>query len=157
MSFYSFLSRVVTLFCFIILLQRQRLHTTWTLTKRLKKKLDSNYTRMLRVILNKSWGRHPKKQELYGHLQSITKTLKVRGTRHVGHCWRSKDELINDGLQKTPSHGRAKAGRSARTYIQQICVDRWCSPEDVPEEMDEREGWPERVRDDDNDDFTSSL
>ena len=28
--------------------------TTWTLTKRLKK-LDSNYTRMLRVILNKSW------------------------------------------------------------------------------------------------------
>ena len=29
--------------------------TTWTLTKRLKKKLDGNYTRMLRAILNKSW------------------------------------------------------------------------------------------------------
>ena len=29
--------------------------TTWTLTKRLKKKLDDNYTRMLRAILNKSW------------------------------------------------------------------------------------------------------
>ena len=29
---------------------------TWTLTKRLEKKLDSNYTRMLRAILNKSWG-----------------------------------------------------------------------------------------------------
>ena len=28
--------------------------TTWTLTKRLEKKLDGNYTRMLRVILNKS-------------------------------------------------------------------------------------------------------
>ena len=28
--------------------------TTWTLTKRLKKKLDGNYTRMLRAILNKS-------------------------------------------------------------------------------------------------------
>ena len=28
---------------------------TWTLTKRLEKKLDSNYTRMLRAILNKSW------------------------------------------------------------------------------------------------------
>ena len=28
--------------------------TTWTLTKRLKKTLDCNYTRMLRVILNKS-------------------------------------------------------------------------------------------------------
>ena len=28
---------------------------TWTLTKRLKKKLDGNYKRMLRAILNKSW------------------------------------------------------------------------------------------------------
>ena len=26
--------------------------TTWTLTKRLEKKLDGNYTRMLRAILN---------------------------------------------------------------------------------------------------------
>ena len=31
--------------------------TTWTLTKRMEKKLDVNYTRMLRAILNKSWGK----------------------------------------------------------------------------------------------------
>ena len=35
--------------------------TTWTLTKRLEKKLDGNYTRMVRVILNKSWRQHPHK------------------------------------------------------------------------------------------------
>ena len=35
--------------------------TTWTLTKRLEKKLDGNYTRMLRAILNKSWRQHPHK------------------------------------------------------------------------------------------------
>ena len=29
--------------------------TTWTLTKRLERKLDGNYTRMLWAILNKSW------------------------------------------------------------------------------------------------------
>ena len=29
--------------------------TTWTLTKRLEKKLDGNYTRMLQAISNKSW------------------------------------------------------------------------------------------------------
>ncbi len=29
--------------------------TTWTLNKRLEKKLDGNCTRMLRAILNKSW------------------------------------------------------------------------------------------------------
>ena len=33
--------------------------TTWTLTKWLEKKLDSNYTRMLRAILNKSWRNTP--------------------------------------------------------------------------------------------------
>ena len=35
--------------------------TTWTLTKRLEKKLDGNYTRMLRAILNKSWRQQPHK------------------------------------------------------------------------------------------------
>ena len=29
--------------------------TTWTLTKRLERKLDGNYTRMMRAVLNKSW------------------------------------------------------------------------------------------------------
>ena len=72
--------------------------TTWTLTKRLKKKLDSNYTRMLRAILNKSWRQHPTRHQLYGHLPPITKTIQVRRTRHAGHCWRSKDELISDVL-----------------------------------------------------------
>ena len=32
---------------------------TWTLTKRREKKLDGNYTRMLRAILNKFWRQHP--------------------------------------------------------------------------------------------------
>ena len=40
--------------------------TTWTLTKRLEKKLDGNYTRMLRAILNKSWRQHPTRHQLYG-------------------------------------------------------------------------------------------
>ena len=101
--------------------------TTWTLTKRLEKKLDSNYTRMLRAILNKSWRKHPTRHQLYGHLSPITKTIQVRRIRHAGHCWRSKDELI-----WTPTHGRAKAGRPARTYIQQLCEDTGCCPEDLP-------------------------
>ena len=97
--------------------------TTWTLTKRLEKKLDGSYTRMLRAILNKSWRQHPTR-----HLTPITKTIQVRQTRHAGHCWRSRDELISDVLLWTPTHGRAKAGRSARTYIQQLCEDTGCCP-----------------------------
>ena len=62
--------------------------TTWMLIKQMKKKLDGNYTRMLPAILNKSWRQHSKKQQLYGHLPPISKTIQVRRTRHVGHCWR---------------------------------------------------------------------
>ena len=88
--------------------------TTWTLTKRMEKKLDSNYTRMLRAILNKSWRKQPTKQQLYGHQPPIAKTIKFRRTRHAGHCWRSRSKLISDVLLWTPSYSRVKAGRPAR-------------------------------------------
>ena len=56
---------------------------TWTLTKWLEKKLDGNYTRMLRAILNKSWRQHPTKHQLYGYLPPIMTTIQVRRTRHT--------------------------------------------------------------------------
>ena len=71
----------------------------------------------------------------------------VRRTRHAGHCWRSRDELIRDVLLWIPTHGRAKAGRPARTYIQQLCEDTGCCPEDLPRAINDREEWRERVRD----------
>ena len=121
--------------------------TTWTLTKRLEKKLDGNYTRMLKAILNKCWRQHPTRHQLYGHLPPITKTTQVRRARHAGHCWRSKDELVSDVLLWTPTYGRAKAGGPARTYIQQLCEDTGCNPEDLQEAMNDREKRRERVRD----------
>ena len=84
---------------------------------------------------------------ILGHLPPITKTIQFRRTRHAGHCWRSKNELISDVLLWTPEYGQAKAGRPARTYIQQLCEDTGCSPEDLPEAMNDREKWRERVRD----------
>ena len=76
--------------------------TTWTLTKRVEKKLDGNYKRMLRAILNKSWRQHPTRHQLDCHLPPIKKNIQVRRTRHAGHCWRSRDELISDVLLWTP-------------------------------------------------------
>ena len=46
-----------------------------------------------------------------------------------------------------PHTWRAKAGRPARTYIQQLCEDTGCCPEDLPRAMNDREEWRERVRD----------
>ena len=113
--------------------------TTWRLTKRMEKKLNSNYARMLLATSNKSWKQHPTKEQLYSHLPPITKTIKVRCTRHMGYCWTSKDR--SDVLMWTTS-----VGGPARTYIQQLCAGTGCSLEDLPGAMDERDEWQERVR-----------
>ena len=65
----------------------------------------------------------------------------------------SCSELISDLLLWTPSHGRAKIGRPARTYIQQLCADMECSPENLPEAMDDREGISVLMARRDDDDF----
>ena len=145
--------------------------TTWMQTKRLEKKLDGNYTRMLRAILKRSWQQQPTRRQLYGHLPPITKTIEARRTRHAGHCWRSKDDIVSDVLLWTPAikpprkwcapvdPRHSKAGRPARTFIQQLCDDTGCNPEDLPKAMNDRETWREResgisvlaARHDDND------
>ena len=63
----------------------------------------------------------------------------------MGHCWRNRDELISV-LLWTPSHDGAKAARPAWTYVQQLCFGTGCIPEDLPETMDDREVWREKVR-----------
>ena len=97
--------------------------------------------------MNKSWLQHPTRDQLYGHLPPITRTIQAKRTRHAGHCWRNKDELISDVLLWTPAYGRAKAGWPARKYIQQLCEDTGCSPEDLSEAMNDWENWREKVRD----------
>ena len=117
--------------------------TAWTLTKRIERKLDGNYTRMLRAILSKSWRQHPAKQQLYGHWPPSMKSIQVRQTRYAEHCWRNRDELISDILLGTPLHRQGKAGQPARTYIQQLGDDTGCSLEDLPEAIGDRKGWRE--------------
>ena len=118
--------------------------TTWTLTKRLEKKLlHKNAASNLEQVLAAT----PHKTPTVRPPTSITKTIQVRRTRHAGHCWRSRDELISDVILWTPTHGRAKAGRPARTYIQQLCEDTGCCTEDLPEAMNDREELRESVRD----------
>ena len=62
----------------------------------------------------------------------------------VGEAGTNSKEMYSYG---PPSHGRAKAGRPARTYIQQLREDTGCCPEDLPRAMNDREEWRERVRD----------
>ena len=69
-----------------------------------------------------------------------------------------RDELMSDVLLWTLTHGRAKAGRPAQTYIQQRCEDTGCSLEDLPEAMNDRGKWlPARHDDDDDDMYEKTL
>ena len=61
--------------------------------------------------------------------------------------WRSKDELISDTLLWLLTHGCGRVGWPARTYLHQLCVDIEYSLEDLPEVMDDRNRWRERIRD----------
>ena len=48
---------------------------------------------------------------------AITKTIPERQIRHVGHCWRSKNELINKVLLWTPIYGHTNVDHLVRTYL----------------------------------------
>ena len=51
---------------------------------------------------------------------------------------RNPNNTNNNNDMWTPSHGRAKAGQPARTYIHQLCADTGCSPEDLPVGMNNK-------------------
>jgi len=107
--------------------------TTWTLTKKLEKKLDGIFTRMLRAVLNVSWREHPTKERLYGNIPKLSDVIKEQRTRFAGHCYRSKAELISDLLLWQPSHGYSRRGRPNKNYIDQLTNDSSnCLIEDLP-------------------------
>ena len=112
----------------------------------MERKLEGNCSRMLRAVLNKSYRQHPTRQQLYGHLPPISKTIQTRRASHARHCWRSKGELISDILWWIPSHGRSRGGWPARTYLQQLCTDIGCSMGHLPKAMDDEDEWRKRVR-----------
>ena len=83
--------------------------------------------------------------EISGHKAIV---LSCTALRICSKLLRSTSNVSFETTYSTdPTNGRAKAGRPARTCIQQLCEDTDCSPEDLPEAMDDREKWQERVKD----------
>ena len=114
---------------------------TWTLTKTLQNRLNGAYTKLLRTALNISWKEHKTNAELYGDLQPITISLCQRRLRFIGHCWRSKDELIHKLLLWDPTQGKRSRGRPHFTYIDQLVQDTGIEREYLPAAMDDRDVW----------------
>ena len=56
------------------------------------------------------------------HYPRITKTIQVGRSRHAGHCWRIKGELINDVLLWTPTYGREQDDQRENTYCSYVRI-----------------------------------
>ena len=120
--------------------------TMWNLTKCMERKLNGNRTRMLWSVWNKSWWQNPTKQQLYGYMALIAKTIQTWRAKHAGYCWRNKGGPHQWYIPVDTSHGRASVGWPDRTYLQQICTDAGGRIEDLPKALDDWGEWRENVR-----------
>ena len=117
----------------------------WTLTSTLEKKIDGDYTRMLRAALNVSWREHMTNRELYNNIPRITSSTREYKMRFAGHCWRSNNELVSDVLPWTPKHGQRSRGRPANTFVDQMVEYIECKVEELINLMDNRDEWKKHV------------
>ena len=118
---------------------------TWTLTKKMNDRLDGTYTKMLRVVLGVSWRDHMTNKELYGSLEKVSNSLRVRRLRFIGHSWRRKDELISKVLLWEPNHGHRKKGRPLTTFTDQLRNDTGLTNQELMNFMDDRKEWKKLV------------
>ena len=102
----------------------------WTYGEKAWQQLHKNAASNTEQVLEAT----PTKQQLYGHIPSITKTIKFKWTRHAGHNWRSRDEVIRDILLWTTSYGQRLDDQRETIYnsslpIQNVawmtCRDQW--------------------------------
>ena len=112
--------------------------------KRFVSEQQSRLCIWVRLYLYYGYITHPTNHQLYDHPPPISKTIQIKQTRHAGHCWKCKDKLISNVVLWTLSHRRASVGRPVKTYLQQLCSDTRCSPEDLPKVMDDRGKWREK-------------
>ena len=113
------------------------------LTKRLEKKLRRQLHKNAACNLEQVQAATPHKTPIVRQSASYHENY----SSYTNQTCRSRGELTSDVLWWTLTYGRAKAERPARTYIQHLCEDTGCYPEDLPEAMNYREKWRERVRD----------
>ena len=95
--------------------------TNLTLKKHMEKKLDENYARMLHAVWRNPGSNTTQKGSCISHFTN-SETHQSSPTRHAGHCWRNKGELISDVLKTTPTCGHNSVSRPVETYNSSVRV-----------------------------------
>ena len=103
------------------------------MTDILSTRIDGTYTRLFRAALNVSWRQqYLTNRQLYGVIQ-------VRRLQFAGHCYRSKNEVVNRVILWEPRHGRRSQGRPAKSYINILAADTGAERSELPGLMGNRE------------------
>ena len=129
-----------------MLIYGYNIYVNWNLIQALEKRINGNYTRMLRAILNRSCKDYPNNKDIYGNIPDICTSIRQQIFRFSGHCWRSKLELASDVIIWQPTHGKIKRGRPRRTYVEQLVDDTHYDVNEIKKSMEDRDGWRKIVK-----------
>ena len=69
---------------------------TWTIDKRLRRKIDIYYTKLLIMVLNVSWRYMISNKILYNGMPLITDVIANRRMRINDHCLRHNNEIVQN-------------------------------------------------------------
>ena len=115
---------------------------TWTLTKKLQKRLDGCYTRMLRMAYDVSWKAKLTNIQLYDGLPAVSTKIASRRLKLAGHCMRHPEEEASKLVLWEPKEGKRNVGRRAVSYIDILKQDTGLeTTEDLKTAMMDRSGW----------------
>ena len=117
---------------------------TWTLSRKLEKRLDGTYTRLLRRAQNLSWKSHPSISQIYNKLPRVSSLVKYRRVQFAGHCFRADAEVISSLLLWRPSYGKSR--RRKLSFPDVISRDTGFSTEDLRTAMRDRNVWSDIVQ-----------
>ena len=112
---------------------------TWTLSRKLEKRLDGTYTRLLMRAQHISWGRHASVSDIYGNLLHVSALVRSRRVQFAGHCFRAKSETISSLLLWKPRSDKAR-GRKL-SFPEVISRDTSIRTEDLGTAMLDRNVW----------------
>ena len=96
---------------------------TWTIDKKLRRKIDGCYIKLLRMVLNVSWRDKISNKILYNVMPLITDVIAIRRMRIAGHCLRHNDKIANNLILWGPKFGRRNRRRHKFSYIDNLNED----------------------------------
>ena len=73
------------------------------------------------------------------HFFEISQITYIKRIRQAGHCLRSNDQLINDFISLTSTHGCARVNRPTNTNIHHLYTDTGCCLEDLRGVMNDKD------------------